>query len=75
MLDTSRHFDGLERLFVIVVGLDEAVLEDGASSSDGSSSEPLEARSRLYRGLMRAQMACDVVNELNPHGWLAFLPM
>ena len=73
VLDTSRHFDGLERLFVLVVGLDGAMPEEGAASSSISCSESLEARSRLYRGLMRAQMACYVVNELNPHGWLAFL--
>ena len=56
--------DGLERLVVICVGLDQ-VIDRGAGV--------LETRSRLYRAMTRAQLAVAVVNEALPGGWLEFL--
>jgi len=58
--------DGLEQLVVVCVGLDAPIqrhLED------------LQTRSRLYRGLTRAQLLAIVVNESVPGGWLEFLGM
>ena len=51
-------------MFIIVVGLDEV---------DGQERATLEARSRIYRGVMRSHMAVYVVQEFLPKGWLAFL--
>lgn len=62
VLDTIDNFDGLERLIVIAVGLDE-VIGEGASRT----------RSRLYRAITRAQMMVVVVNEVLEGGWLEFL--
>ena len=56
--------DGLERLVVICVGLDQ-VIDRGAGV--------LQTRSRLYRAMTRAQLAVAVVNEALPGGWLEFL--
>jgi len=64
VVDTVENMDGLERLVVICVGLDQ-VIDD--------SSSVLEARSRLYRVMTRAQLAVAVVNEALPGGWLEFL--
>ena len=61
VLDTVDNFDGLERLIVICVGLDE----EGLS--------PLTARSRLYRAVTRAHMQVVVVNHLVRGGMLEFL--
>ena len=66
VVDTVDAFDGLERLFVLAVGLD-------APTDDGSVSNRLETRSCLYRALTRAQMMAVVVNEFLPGGWLEFL--
>ena len=56
--------DGLERLVVICVGLDQVI-----DRGDGVS----ETRSLLYRAMTRAQLAVAVVNEALPGGWLEFL--
>ena len=57
--------DGLERLIVICVGLDESMGSEDANA--------LEARSLLYRAVTRAHMMVLVVNEFVPDGWFAFL--
>ena len=62
IVDTIGNFDGLERLIVIAVGLD--------SEKDGGAPE---TRSRLYRGITRANMMAVVVNHLVKNGWLEFL--
>ena len=64
ILDIVDNMDGLERLVVICVGLDQ-VIDRGAGV--------LETRSRLYRAMTRAQLAVAVVNEVLPGGWLEFL--
>jgi hypothetical protein len=64
VLDSVDNMDGLERLVVICVGLDQ-VIDRGAGV--------LETRSRLYRAMTRAQLAVAVVNEVLPGGWLEFL--
>ena len=64
VVDTVDNMDGLERLVVICVGLDQ-VIDRGAGV--------LETRSRLYRAMTRAQLAVAVVNEALPGGWLEFL--
>ena len=56
--------DGLERLVVICVGLDQVI--DCCAGVRGT-------RSRLYRAMTRAQLAVAVVNEAVPGGWLEFL--
>ena len=58
-----ENFDGLERLFVICVGLDARI--DGGLAG--------ETRSRLYRAMTRAQLGVIVVNARLPGGWLEFL--
>ncbi|CAE7244689.1 unnamed protein product [Symbiodinium sp. CCMP2592] len=66
VLDTVDNADGLEQLVVVCVGLDAPIqrhLED------------LQTRSRLYRGLTRAQLLAIVVNEKVLGGWLEFLGM
>ena len=65
VLDEIANFDGLERLIVVAVGLD-AVIER-------ERDDTLATRSRLYRGLTRAQMLACVVNEMLVGGWLEFL--
>ena len=81
VLDAVENFDGLERLFVICVGLDEAI-GDGAA----------QTRSRLYRvrnlcedlllfggnivraqATTRAQLGLIVINERIEGGWLECL--
>ena len=64
VVDSVENMDGLERLVVICVGLDQ-VIDRGAGV--------LETRSRLYRAMTRAQLAVAVVNEALPGGWLEFL--
>jgi len=64
VVDTVEKMDGLERLVVICVGLDQ-VIDRGAGV--------LETRSRLYRAMTRAQLAVAVVNKVLPGGWLEFL--
>ena len=59
--DSIGNMDGLERLVVICVGLDQ-VIDRGEGS--------METRSRLYRAMTRAQLAVAVVK---PGGWLEFL--
>eukprot|EP00282_Hemiselmis_andersenii_P041192 CAMPEP_0172058762 /NCGR_PEP_ID=MMETSP1043-20130122/7033_1 /TAXON_ID=464988 /ORGANISM="Hemiselmis andersenii, Strain CCMP441" /LENGTH=1874 /DNA_ID=CAMNT_0012718341 /DNA_START=132 /DNA_END=5752 /DNA_ORIENTATION=- len=63
--DTVDAMDGLEKLIVIAVGLDEK----------GSASSPraLEVRSRIYRAMTRAQMMVCIVNEAVEGGWLEWL--
>eukprot|EP00282_Hemiselmis_andersenii_P034409 CAMPEP_0169451768 /NCGR_PEP_ID=MMETSP1042-20121227/13874_1 /TAXON_ID=464988 /ORGANISM="Hemiselmis andersenii, Strain CCMP1180" /LENGTH=1168 /DNA_ID=CAMNT_0009563703 /DNA_START=1 /DNA_END=3508 /DNA_ORIENTATION=- len=53
--DTVDAMDGLERLIVIAVGLDE--------EGSASSARALEVRSRIYRAMTRAQMMACIVNE------------
>jgi hypothetical protein len=64
VVDSVDNMDGLERLAVICVGLDQ-VIDRGVGV--------LETRSRLYRAMTRAQLAVAVVNEALPGGWLEFL--
>ena len=64
VVDSVENMDGLERLVVICVGLDQVI-----DRGDGVS----ETRSRLYRAMTRAQLAVAVVNEALPGGWLEFL--
>ena len=69
VMDTITNVDGLERLIVLAVGLDELI---GASDKE-SDANALETRSKLYRALTRAQMLCIVINEMLPGGWLEHL--
>ena len=64
VVDSVENMDGLERLVVICVGLDQVI-----DRGDGVS----ETRSLLYRAMTRAQLAVAVVNEALPGGWLEFL--
>jgi hypothetical protein len=64
VVDTVDNMDGLERLVVICVGLDQVI---------DRCAGVLETRSRLYRAMTRAQLAVAVVNEALPGGWLEFL--
>ena len=59
VVDSVDNMDGLERLVVICVGLDQ-VIDRGAGV--------LKTRSRLYRAMTRAQLAVAVVNEALPGG-------
>jgi hypothetical protein len=63
--DSIGAFDGLERLIVVVVGMDRA---HSADSHDG-----LEVRSQIYRALTRAHMLVCIVNEHVKGGWMEFL--
>ena len=69
-MDNVDNVDGLERLVVICVGLDQVI--DGGAVDDGGSGV-LQTRSRLYRAMTRAQLAVAVVNSALPGGWLEFL--
>lgn len=64
VFDTMANLDGLERLIVICVGLDQVISADATAS---------ETRSRLYRAMTRAQLAVAVVNAALSGGWLEFL--
>ena len=66
VLDTVENADGLEQLVVICVDLDAPVERNR---------EDLQTRSRLYRGLTRAQLLAIVVNARVQGGWLEFLGM
>ena len=66
VLDTVDNADGLEQLVVVCVGLDAPIQRH---------MEDLQTRSRLYRGLTRAQLLAIVVNERVQGGWLEFLGM
>ncbi len=63
--DTIDAFDGLERLIVVIVGMDKA---HSANSHNG-----LEVRSQIYRALTRAHMLVCIVNEYVEGGWMEFL--
>ena len=63
VLDTVAAFDGLERLFVIGVGLDRPVQEATGVST----------RSLCYRMISRGHMAVIAVDRLVRGGWLEFL--
>eukprot|EP00931_Biecheleriopsis_adriatica_P005170 TRINITY_DN10670_c0_g1_i4.p1 TRINITY_DN10670_c0_g1~~TRINITY_DN10670_c0_g1_i4.p1 ORF type:complete len:1418 (+),score=320.03 TRINITY_DN10670_c0_g1_i4:584-4255(+) len=63
VLDTVDAFDGMERLMVICVGLDQ--LRDINSAR--------RTRSIIYRAMTRAQMLVIAVNEALSGGWLDFL--
>ena len=65
VVDSVERFDGVELLIAITVGLDSPI--------DTSSTQTLQTRSRLYRGMSRAQMMALVVQEHMSNGWLAFL--
>ena len=66
VLDTVENADGLEQLVVVCVDLDAPVERN---------LEDLQTRSRLYRGLTRAQLLAIVVNARVKGGWLEFLGM
>jgi hypothetical protein len=63
-IDTVSNFDGLERMFVVCVGLDAPIEKE---------EEGAEARSRLYRGITRGLLMTVVVNEFVKGGWLEWL--
>eukprot|EP01049_Picozoa_sp_SAG25_P008101 SAG25_NODE_707_length_5832_cov_4.564800_2_plen_530_part_00 len=65
VLDEISQMDGLERLIVVGVGLDNAM--------DDTASDNSETRSMLYRAMTRAHMMVLVVNEFIPGGWFGFL--
>jgi pentatricopeptide repeat protein len=79
VLDTVDNFNGLERLIVIAVGLDEdrnTPLQQGlvaGTTGDGNRHACPQTRSMIYRAITRAQMAVIVVNEVLVGGWLEFL--
>jgi hypothetical protein len=58
VLDTLELFDGMERLFVLAVGLD--------------SKQTVEGCSEIYRAITRAHMFVYVVQEHIEGGWLEF---
>ncbi|CAE7031446.1 unnamed protein product [Symbiodinium sp. CCMP2592] len=64
ILDAMEQADGLEQMVVICAGLDSAIR---------SSTEDLQTRAQLYRGITRAQLLAVVVNEHVRGGWLEFL--
>ncbi|KAJ8602415.1 hypothetical protein CTAYLR_001207 [Chrysophaeum taylorii] len=80
VLDTVDNMNGLERLIVICAGLD-APYVPSRSSREGvvtddvrqCARQALRARSRLYVGFSRAQMAVFVVNKDMQGGWLQYL--
>ena len=65
VVDSVANMDGLERLVVVCVGLDQVI--------DYRRSDVSGTRSRLYRAMTRAQLAVAVVNKALPGGWLEFL--
>jgi hypothetical protein len=69
VMDEVANLDGTEYLIVICVGLDKQMV----SSGDTSEAAFAESRSKLYRGITRAQMLALAVNELVPGGWLEYL--
>lgn len=58
VLDSLESFDGMERLFVFVVGLDSVKTTEGCCG--------------VYRAITRAHMFVCVVQEHLPGGWLEF---
>ncbi|CAE7220972.1 unnamed protein product, partial [Symbiodinium sp. CCMP2456] len=64
IVDAMEQADGLEQMIVVCAGLDSAIR---------SSTEDLQTRSLLYRGITRAQLLAVVVNEHVLGGWLEFL--
>jgi hypothetical protein len=58
VVDTLESFDGMERLFVLAVGLDSRLTT--------------EACCGIYRAITRAHMFVCVVQEHVPGGWLEF---
>eukprot|EP00729_Bicosta_minor_P021671 gene21671-35325_t len=59
VLDTLESFDGMERMFILAVGLDSVVTGGGCSA--------------IYRALTRAHMFVGVVQERIEGGWLEFV--
>lgn len=62
ILDTVEHFDGMEFLVIIAVGLDHPIRGD---TND-------VAQCHIYRAITRAHCFVAVVQELIPNGRLAF---
>ncbi len=69
VLETMERFDGLERLIVMAVGMDQA----GAAIRGLDDKILLQTRSLLYRALTRAHMFVCVVNVQHKEGLLSFL--
>ena len=67
IFDELKHFDGLEKLIVVAVGLDRQI-EGGSSGTT-----VLKARSLLYRAITRAHMIVAVVNERVSNSFLTYL--
>mmetsp|Transcript_42998 Transcript_42998/g.51612 ORF Transcript_42998/g.51612 Transcript_42998/m.51612 type:complete len:1157 (-) Transcript_42998:110-3580(-) len=63
VLDSIEMMDGLERLVVICVDLDNVIL---SSTKDAT-------RCKLYRAMTRSQLAVAIVNQEVRGGWLEFL--
>ena len=79
VLDSLEQFDGLERLIILAVGLDEPISDLPEEAASRGSSKPDDqarsdadqrTRSRLYRAVTRAHMQVLVINELISGGWL-----
>jgi len=64
LYDSIENMDGLERLVVICVGLDQSIKE---------YSEDAKTRSKLYRAMTRSQLAVAIVNKAIQGGWLEWL--
>eukprot|EP00729_Bicosta_minor_P007791 gene7791-8950_t len=59
VLDTLESFDGMERLFVLAVGLDSPRTAEGCCG--------------IYRAITRAHMFVSVVQEYLKDGWLEYI--
>jgi hypothetical protein len=65
ILDSISEVDGLERLFVLCVGLDHCPIKDDPNKA--------ETRSQFYRAITRSQMAVTIINHFVEGGWLQFM--
>ena len=65
IVDTVANFEGLERLIVFGVGLDEDLNKPDVEAS--------LVRSRIYRTITRANMVFYLINKRVPGGWFEFL--
>eukprot|EP00438_Fugacium_kawagutii_P014490 Skav200722 [mRNA] locus=scaffold1362:15824:18340:+ [translate_table: standard] len=65
ILDWDENAKGLEKLFVLCIGLDSPINKDEGSNNF--------KRAQLYHAMTRAQLQVIVVDCLVPNGWLEFL--
>jgi hypothetical protein len=66
--DTLDSFDGMERLFVLAVGLDTVAVGNSDVQSDMAS-----GCSGIYRAITRSHMFVGVVQEHLKGGWLEYI--